>query len=521
MKRIGRRRITLLDFPRILLIGGSVLLIGWLAYYLFSTIFNPYPIEYREGAAQVLTGLILKGSNPFAWQNQPSGMNNYGIAYNLVALPLAALFGNTLAIHRFVSVLFIILTGGLITKTIAGYNPHFDFALAGGCMAVLGLAAYNNPGAFPSTMGVFLFLAAVLIPSNRSFDIPSLVFSGLASLVAFYTKPYFLLSFGIVFSFVFLFVSKKKGLYFGSYFILLAVLSGFLINRFFPFYFYNTVLNNAQGSDYHFEYLISQLKILAYQFSPCLILSLLIVLNKLLPWKQAVVLHGTWRNYFDLLKMDNPFILKPVNYPFYILGCSLLANILVLGGHLGTHMTYFYQLVMPPFFLWLFQYLKFPGRLASGSVPIILFNMLLFCSLTLNPKNLNLHSSSWEQLYQYLQPSYKVLNSPVLVSRMLELGMEPVDSGQTEYFMEVKPYETSIMVPSYAAVKSQANQFQGSIINAVKNKTYDRVILTRGHSPLVSFKLVKQYYHLTKTIRVVMPQASHSQWYIEVWEPNP
>jgi hypothetical protein len=104
---------------------------------------------------------------------------------------------------------------------------------------------------------------------------------------------------------------------------------------------------------------------------------------------------------------------------------------------------------------------------------------------------------------------------------MLELGMEPVDSGQTEYFMEVKPYETSIMVPSYAAVKSQANQFQGSIINAVKNKTYDRVILTRGHSPLVSFKLVKQYYHLTKTIRVVMPQASHSQWYIEVWEPNP
>ena len=96
-------------------------------------------------------------------------MNNYGIAYNLVALPLAALFGNTLAVHRLVSVLFIIFTGILIAKTTAGYNPHFDFALAGGCMAVLGLASYNNPGAFPSTMGVFLFLMAALIPFNHSF----------------------------------------------------------------------------------------------------------------------------------------------------------------------------------------------------------------------------------------------------------------------------------------------------------------------------------------------------------------
>ena len=312
-------------------------------------------------------------------------------------------------------------------------------------------------------------------------------------------------------------------MYFGLFFILFAVLSTFLVNRFFPLYFYDTVLNNAQGATYHFKYVITQLKILAYQFSPCLVLSLLILLNRLLLRKHAVAFQGTWRDHFDLLKLDNPLILKPINYPFYIFGCSLLANILVLGGNKGAYLTYFYQLVMPPFFLWLFQYLKFPARLTLLSIPVILFNMVLFCSLNLNPQNLTSSSASWEKLYQYLKPSYTVLNSPVLVSRMLALGIEPVDSGQTEYFVKIKPYQRSVLVPSYDMVKSQASIFLDSINNAVIHKSYDRIILTNRSTPLVSIKLVKRYYHLIDTIRVVMPQAPQqwSQWDIEVWEPNP
>jgi hypothetical protein len=69
--------------------GGSLVLFSWFVYFSFSTIAMPYQIEYREGAAQVMTHILLMGGNPFSLEYQPLGMNNYGIGYNLLALPFA------------------------------------------------------------------------------------------------------------------------------------------------------------------------------------------------------------------------------------------------------------------------------------------------------------------------------------------------------------------------------------------------------------------------------------------------
>src|SRR5688572_21765724 len=87
-----------IKITRAFFFGGILLLFSWFVFFSFSTIAIPYQIEYREGAAQVMTHILLIGGNPFSSEFQPLAMNNYGIGYYLFALPFAKLFGNTLVV---------------------------------------------------------------------------------------------------------------------------------------------------------------------------------------------------------------------------------------------------------------------------------------------------------------------------------------------------------------------------------------------------------------------------------------
>src|SRR6266496_3588052 len=102
----------------ILLLGSAAGSILWSIYFAVVTISIPYPIELREGASQVMTRFFLSGSNPFVLQNQPLAMNNYGLGYNLVVAPFAALLGNTLLVHRSVTFGFILFSAGVWGRSI-------------------------------------------------------------------------------------------------------------------------------------------------------------------------------------------------------------------------------------------------------------------------------------------------------------------------------------------------------------------------------------------------------------------
>ena len=144
---------------RIIFWGTLFLLVLWMIYFIVVTITIPYQIEYREGAAPVMTEFFLKGKNPFSLENQPLGMNNYGFVYSLFVLPIAALFGNTLLVHRIITFFFIILSCLLIFQTTSKVNSDRYLAFVGAAFIAMGLAARGGEGAFPSAMGEFLFLA--------------------------------------------------------------------------------------------------------------------------------------------------------------------------------------------------------------------------------------------------------------------------------------------------------------------------------------------------------------------------
>ena len=174
---------------RVLLLLGAAGSILWSVYFSVTTIFIPHQIEFREGTALVLTKILMGGGNPFSFENQPLGMTNYGIGYNLVVLPFAVLLGNTLVVHRAVTFVFVLLSCSVVFLSLNKSSNEPALALVGSAFVMIGLIANGGIGAFPSAMGTFLFSTALLVPFVRSFDRAGLITSLLVSLVSFYTKP--------------------------------------------------------------------------------------------------------------------------------------------------------------------------------------------------------------------------------------------------------------------------------------------------------------------------------------------
>jgi len=99
-------------------LGAACFLIIRIVDYQYQLITFPYQLEYREGATLLFTQGILDGKNIFSLKQAPLYTNGYGVVYNLIIIPFAKLFGNTLSIHRFFTALFSFASTGLIINAI-------------------------------------------------------------------------------------------------------------------------------------------------------------------------------------------------------------------------------------------------------------------------------------------------------------------------------------------------------------------------------------------------------------------
>jgi hypothetical protein len=56
------------------------------------------------------------------------------------------------------------------------------------------------------------------------------------------------------------------------------------------------------------------------------------------------------------------------------------------------------------------------------------------------------------------------------------------------------------------------------IETTIKEKGFDRIIITSGSSPFAKVDLISQYYVHVKDFNISMPQ-SNENWVLEDWEP--
>ena len=476
-------------------VAGLLFFIIWLLVYAWNVIVTYGPVGYREGANMLLTEYILKGRNPFVLMNQPLMNTNKGAFYNLLVVPFAAIFGNTLALHRVISIVFILLSCGLVIWCLRNFKINWPVSIAGGALVFAGLLFYVGPTARADGLGTFLYLVSGLIPYMRKFDRQSLLISATAGILAFFTKPYFILSFGIVAFYIFLFLSKKKALVLmiGTSLVLLA--AAVMVRRFFPCYFLNTILNNASNEASHVDFLLKQLAVFAGVFAPLLLIFFLT----------------------NPICLEKPFLSMPFDYFGFFFFCAFDA-ILLLGQNTGNYMVYLFQLMAPPLVILALKNLKPRVSFrALVTLPLLLINLYLLSFHMLYP-NTPPPAEQWSEVNQLLAESKKVLNSPILVPEMIRLGLQPIDSGSTEYYYRTQPYDGNLIAPLYSATKMRGDDYLYEIENNIRTKGFDKIIITRGYSPFVELDLLQQFYTHVKDFHIEMPQSRES-WDLEYWEP--
>ena len=517
----------------LILVAGLVFFGSWLANYSWTIIATPYPVEYREGAILLLTDFFIHGMNPFSLANHPLMTNNYGFLYNLVVLPFAMIFGNTLAIHRIISILFILASCTLIVLTLRKIDVAWPFAVAGGGIVLASLLFTVTPLARPDALGEFFFLLTILFPWYRKFDTQALLVSGLAGILAFLSKPYFILSVGMVSMYLFTFVSKKRGLFYTLSVMGSLIFVLYIINTYFECYFLDVILNNILNSSLSDSHLQKQLILFVKTFLPSSLILLLAASNNIIQKpSRATGLSGKQQS-LDIFHFDKPLVHFPINYFVFFLEFTLIIVLLLLGKHLGAYMSYFFQLITPALILVIFQQKDVLDKNAAITVPLILINFSLLCFWVLYPNKLSMsQQKEWDKLYRYIARSADILNSPVLVPEMVRLSIMPADSGQTEYYFNTRPYDSNPLAPDYEKVSQQGKKYLEMIRTKIQNHGYDYVIVTSGQdpnydsifvipeqalSPLASRSVIDQFYDRVELINIAMPQSGE-YWIIEVNE---
>jgi len=510
------------SLSEVLLITGVSAALLWSVYFAFVAIFVPYQIEYHEGTALAQTWLFLRRQNPFVLENQPFGMNNYGMGYSLVVLPFAAIFGNTLLVHR--SVTFGFIAFSALAGYFIVYRARRDrlFAIVCAAFIMVGLITGDGIGAVPAAMGVFLFLAAVLIPFVWSFDRKSLILSALVSFGAFYTKPYFVLSFGIVVSYLFFFVSKKKSLLYGSFYAAGFMAFLLIVKSVFPTYFINTIIGNIFNSNNSLDHLFYQLRELFISFLPILFILFWIIQTG--SFREPYLESDHSKNLFvlNIYEWNKPFLKYSLNYLFYSFAFSFMSFVFILGRHKGNNMYYSYQLILPLFFCWFFGYVAHRNRMRLFLVLIVLINLFAWEGKLLSPNILKQDSSKeWAELFDYMRSSKRILNAPTVVSEVIALGLTPLDSGQTIFFYNVRPYPDNILSNiSYQQIRTDGFIFEKSINRQIEKQKFDLIITIKDKFSFFDYDLVNQYYSQISEITVQMPYTG-IQWTMLVWKPKP
>ena len=320
--------------------------------------------------------------------------------------------------------------------------------------------------------------------------------------------------------YLFLFRSKKDGLAFGLIALLLLLVLVLAVNYFFELYWLDIFFNNLSNAALSDAALNSQTTWFLNIYLPCFVLILIRYLSNEVNRTvdpPGVSIPGA----FDIRHLDQPLFKVNSDYFLFLLICTSSAVVFLLGRHSGAYMIYFFQLLSPLLILIALRGLKFNNRSSAMLIALILINLYEINFRVLVPNRVpEADRRAWEELYSYVADSENILNSPVLVSELIRLGRELVDTGQTEYFYRTKPYPPTIFAPDYDTILEQGLNYQKSVRIAVTNQRFDRIMIT--HNKALNFanrRLIDQYYTLIKIIPAAMPQTEQV-WTVEVWEPK-
>jgi hypothetical protein len=506
------------------------LLLCKLLAFQWSLLGNPFPNEYREGSILLTTQALLDGKNPYALAQQPEYTNVYGILYHLVVYPFAKLFGNSFSVHRSVSAAFAIATCGALVWIQRWMKTPWVINLGASLILYGHLLFYITPLARPDAMGVFLMVLSVILPFRFSYSDRSLIASIVLGILAFLTKPYFILGLAFVITYVFVFQSKGKGLRWAVYATLGFLCAMNAMNAWGETYLNNTFLIHVNVASKSADFLYRQIS--TYAQCNLGLLSLLVGGGAFLLWRERSPLQPNLKP--QLTTLDRPLFQWDMGlFPW----CSLLSFALFyvsMGRHTGNWLVYLHQLCSPFLLLSLamvgkqlyaerasLRRLLIQG-LTSG---LLLLNLAGVTSAEFLPGLPQDYVSAWQTLSAIVAPHQKIFNSPAITSLLLQQGKPITDSGQSEYFIKGAERDEALSswFPQNAAIIGRNNAYLTQVETDLKNHRYGLVILTHNISPILPEDFLERYYTYAGSIVAPMPAEafrSKRQWLLDVYEPK-
>jgi len=503
-----------------------------ITYNHIQLISHDYPLDYNEGGMLAITATVEQGGSPYSLQSQPARMSVYPLLYNILVAPLSRVFGATLELHRLVAALFILACCAIIFYVCRKELVARTESFAAATLLYAGLLYYSTPIASPNSLGLFLFLSAIIIPWVYGFSKRSLCTAIILGILAFYTKQYFIACLGYIAFYLFLAESKKRAMAFG-----LAALAAFIVAMIFvsytsPYYFDNTffAVQSVSKLASSYAHLVTQFREYTLTYLPLLVIlaawSVQKCYSRIFSSTQQVQ-NLQEKKLVSFADMDAPLLLQKPNYIWICCACSMLIISLSLGKNAGNYLTYFFQLISPFLLVGIFALIS---GMPKWRWPIkILIVFALYNNYAMLPTDFSVNEKSWQIIKQEIAEANDLYASTLVLQEVMTNESPVYLNGHTRYFPLAKNKPASFVKSDEKNRISEIWERHIELIQTkIKNQAFDVLLIdeymrfpsSSQNSVTDTKTLLEANYKKTANVRLPLAKRRGGGGFnVQVWKP--
>lgn len=475
--------------------------IGYWIFQCLNLIYYPIPTEYRDWGSIDLSNAFLNHASPYSFSLGPPFFYIYGLVFPL----LAACFGWMLHIDLLLASKLLVCGCIILTACIVASEIH---QLSGQRFpAILGFAATLWTGsatnaAFilnPASCGLLISLFA-LSQIRKSQSISSILIAALGTVLAFYTKQYFVYICAPIFLFLITNSGLKNALAYGLFFLGILLVSILLISHFYPAYFYATVLAQFYAVGGGWGHARSQFILFFNQYWPFIILLFIYL--------------------FGRIKKSTPFNRGENLYLFVLLIATIC--LIPLGRNTGSFLSYYYQLALPALMiigLVSLSRLKSSPAVTFFTTGVFIFSIFHGELLSYRPIYSQQSLQQWAIADMIIADTSgpKLVSSPILAPIMRDALL--LDNGHTECYIGLDTTSPLLdfLFPERHTYFGTFQQYFSDIGNQIAHKKFSLIAVTKDFHPMIPQSLLEANYTKFDTVAL---QTGGQTWATEFWIPK-
>lgn len=481
-----------------------VFVVYFISFWIFQCVYliqYPIPTEYRDWGSIDLSNALYGQSSPYSLSAGAPFFYIYGLVVPLVAGGLSNVLNIDIFLLTKVFVcICIILTAFVIASEIFDLSGQLFPAILG-FAATLWTGSATNASFIlnPASCGLLIVLL-VLARIRKSQSFSAILAAALGTILAFYTKQYFIYIVAPIFLFLLTNSGLKKALTYGLLFLGLFVISALLISLVYPAYFYATILAQFYAVGGGWGHARSQFILFFNQYWPLIILLLIYL------WRRA-------RKQISYSPGENLYL-----WVLLIAGLCLIP----LGRNTGSFLSYYYQLALPALIV---IGLISLSRLKSKAAGAFFITGILIFS-TFHGELLSyrsIYSAQVLQKWMFAKQIIANIQGPKLIATPI---LAPVmgdsillDNGHTECYVGLDTPSVLLdgLFPKRHIYFNTFKIYFDNMNSQITNKKFRLIATTKDFHPMIPQSILETHY---LKLDVIDLQTGGQTWPTEFWVPK-